>query len=438
MCTVFFQTFGCKVNQAETASLSNEFCQRGYEIVNNVCDADVIFINTCTVTHRSDAKCRHTIRKFNKINPQATIIVAGCYAQVSWKDISTIKGVDYILGVQDKFKLFDYFRKPGKKNPPVIIVHPIETVTETESKEGYFPNRTRALVKIQDGCNQMCSYCIVPFTRGRARSVSDDEVIHQFKNLIIQGYKEIVLTGVHIGKYGEERKEKDSLATLLEKIIKIPHLGRIRLSSIDSVDITDRLISTVADSDKICNHFHIPLQSGSDKILKLMNRPYTVKEYLDTIEAIVSKFDTIGLGTDIITGFPGESKNDFKNTFELITEVPFTYLHVFPFSLRKLTKAYSMKKKIDPAVTLKRAKTLRKLGSEKKEHFFSQWIGETIKVLFESRNINGTIKGLSSEYIPVRVKFQDELINSFALVKIRKMKNNYLTGTITKKYNNKN
>ncbi len=433
MYTVFFQTFGCKVNQAETAFLINEFHHRGYDVVNSVSDADVIFINTCTVTHRSDSKCRQIIRKYYKINPKATLIVAGCYAQVSWENIAAIKGVDYILGVQDKFKLFDYLKKPNKKYPPITIVHPIDKVAKAESKEGHFPNRTRALVKIQDGCNQFCSYCIVPHTRGRARSVDEGEVLYQIKNLIPRGYKEIVLTGVHIGKYGKEKKEKDSLAKLLQKIIKIPQLGRIRLSSIDSGDITDRLISTVADSDKICNHFHIPLQSGSDKILKLMNRPYTVKEYLDTIAGILSKFDTIGLGTDIITGFPGESENDFKDTYELIAEVPFTYLHVFPFSLRKLTKAYSITERVDPAIKIKRAEILRELGLEKKKQFLSQCIGKTIKVLFESRNIKATIKGLSSEYIPVRVKLQDELINSFALIKTEKMEKDYLKGKIIKK-----
>jgi len=431
--TVFFQTFGCKVNQAETASLINEFCNRGYDVVNNVSDADVIFINTCTVTHRSDSKCRQMIRKYYKINPKATLIVAGCYAQVSWENIAAIKGVDYIIGVQDKFKLFDHLKKPDKKYPPITIVHPIDKIAKAESKQGYFPNRTRALVKIQDGCNQFCSYCIVPYTRGRARSVDEGEVLYQIKNLISRGYKEIVLTGVHIGKYGKERKEKDNLATLLEKIIKIPHLGRIRLSSIDSVDITERLISTVAVSDKICNHFHIPLQSGSDNILRRMNRPYTVKEYLNTIDAILSSFDQLGLGADIITGFPGESESDFQDTYKIIADLPFTYLHVFPFSLRKQTKAYTMAEKIDPAVNIKRADILRKLGSEKKKQFLSQWVGKTIKVLFESRNIKGTIKGLSSEYIPVRVKLHNELINSFALIKTEKMEKNYLKGKIIKK-----
>jgi len=431
--TVFFQTFGCKVNQAETASIVREFNKRKYKIVNNYIDADVILINTCTVTHRSDSKCKQTIRKCYKNNPRATIIVIGCYAQVSWDEISNIKGIDYIFGVHDKFRLFDYFIMPGKKNTPCIVVNPINKINKAVSKQGSFYNRTRALVKIQDGCNQRCTYCIVPFTRGKARSVAEEKILYQIKNLISKGYKEIVLTGVHIGKYGKEKREKDSLAKLLEKITALPHLGRIRLSSIDSVDISDRLLNIIAGSKKICNHFHIPLQSGSNRILKLMNRNYTIKEYLNKIETILSYFDIIGLGTDVITGFPGESDFDFNNTYKTISEIPFTYLHVFPFSLRKLTKAYSMSDRINPTISQKRADTLRQLGSEKKKKFMSQWIDNTVKGLFESRNIGGEIQGLSSEYVRIRVDFKNELINNFALVKIEKIKNNYLKGKIIKK-----
>ncbi|MFO7889181.1 MAG: tRNA (N(6)-L-threonylcarbamoyladenosine(37)-C(2))-methylthiotransferase MtaB [bacterium] len=433
MYTVFFQTFGCKVNQAETASLARKFCQKKYKVVKNYSEADVIFINTCTVTHRSDAKCRQAIRKFHHHNPRATIIVAGCYAQVCSEDISNIKGVDYMFGLQDKFKLFDYFKKPGKMNIPCIVVNPVTNINQALSTQGYFPHRTRALVKIQDGCNQKCSYCIVPYTRGRARSVKEDEVLNQITRLIDQGFKEIVLTGVHIGKYGKDRQEKDSLAKLLEKIITIPHLGRIRLSSIDAVDISDRLMSIVADSEKICNHFHIPLQSGSDEILRLMNRNYTVKQYIDKIDLLLSNFNMIGLGTDVITGFPGESDAEFNDTYNVISKIPFTYLHVFPFSLRKLTRAYSMSERINPAVSMKRAGKLRKLGAEKKKTFRAQWIDKKVKVLFENQNKNGKIKGLSSEYIPIRVDFQNELINKFALVKIDKMEKNYLKATVIKK-----
>ncbi len=433
MPTVFFQTFGCKVNQAETASLEREFTQREYRVVSNYIDADVILINTCTVTHRSDAKCRQAIRKLTKKNPKATLIVAGCYAQVSSEDISTIPGIDYIFGLQDKFRLFNYFKKPDKRNTPCVIVHAVHKIDKAVSTRGDFTDRTRALVKIQDGCDQKCSYCIVPYARGKARSVDEDLIVHQVKNLISRGFKEIVLTGVHIGKYGKERQEKDSLTKLLEKIITLPHLGRIRLSSIDSVDITERLLSTVAGSEKICNHFHIPLQSGSDRILKLMNRHYTIKQFLHKIDMILSSFDLVGLGTDVIPGFPGETDQDFKDTYEKISQIPFTYLHVFPYSERKLTKAYSMPEKIDPTVRIKRAEKLRRLGEEKKKGFMSQWIDRTATVLFEGQNKSGKIQGFSAEYIPIRVDFQKELVNNFALVRPETLKINYLTAKVEKK-----
>lgn len=430
--SVFLQTFGCRVNQAETASLIREFCQRQYRIVNNYTDADVIVFNTCTVTHRSDAKCRQAIRKIHNHNPRATIIVAGCYAQVNPEDISRIKGVDYIFGLQDKFSLFNYFKKPGKLKTPCMVVNPVTEIDQAVSSRGYFPHRTRALVKIQDGCNQKCSYCIVPFTRGRARSVEEDQVLNQITSLIDQGFKEIVLTGVHIGKYGKDRQERDSLAKLLEKINTIPHLGRIRLSSIDAIDITNRLISLVADSEKMCNHFHIPLQSGCDKILRSMNRFYTVQEYSVQIDKILSRFDLIGLGTDVITGFPGETKNDFCDTYNFIEKIPFTYLHVFPFSLRHLTRAYSMSEQINSSVKMNRAHKLRKLSTEKKKTFRMQWIGKTAEVLFESQNKEGKIQGLSSEYLPIRVDFQNQLINKFALVKIESVEKNYVKGMVVK------
>lgn len=420
------------MNQSETASLVQKFIKKGYKVVTNYTDADVILINTCTVTHRSDAKCRQAIRKFSKVNSQATIIVAGCYAQVSPDDISSIPGVDYIFGLQDKFSLFDYFKSPGKKDTPCVVVNPVDKTSLAVSTQGAFHDRTRALVKIQDGCNQKCSYCIVPYTRGRARSVDENIVIHQIKNLISQGFKEIVLTGVHIGKYGKDRMEKESLAKLLEKITTLPHLGRTRLSSIDSVDITDRLISVMNNSDKICNHFHVPLQSGNNRILKLMNRPYTVNEYIDKINSVLSSFEKIGLGTDVITGFPGESDHDFSDTYRIISQIPFSYLHVFPYSERKLTKAFSMSGKIDPGLRIRRAQRLRKLGFEKKKEFMSLWIDKTAEVLFENQNKNGKIQGFSAEYIPIKTEFHKELVNSIALVKIKNMKNNYLTAKIKK------
>lgn len=430
MYKVFFQTFGCKVNQTETASLVREFKRHGFITVSKSEDADVIFINTCTVTHRSDAKCRQAIRRNHKRNPEAVLIVGGCYSQVSPENIEQIEGVDYILGVQDKLKFFEYFEKPIKNKNPEIKVSRIKKIRKAYSREGDFLYRTRAFVKIQDGCSQKCSYCIVPFARGPGRSVPVDNILEQIESLISRGYGEIVLTGVHIGKYGSEKGQKDRLAELLEKVILLSGLLRIRLSSLDVKDISERLIDVVCGSEKICNHFHIPLQSGSDEILKKMRRDYTTGEYQKKIESIFSKFDSIGMGTDIITGFPGETDACFEETIRFISNIPFTYFHIFPFSLRKGTDAFLLKNRVDPGLCLKRAEELRKIGEIKKSKFLNIWPGRKVEVLFESRNNKGWLEGFSSEYLRVEVPFCDDLKGNLACVNVKNVNENILRGEV--------
>ncbi len=427
---VSFVTFGCKLNQSETAGLVRDFQDHGYEVASNVNEADVVVINTCTVTARSDAKCRRAIRRISRLNPEATIIVAGCYAQVSWSDIATIKGVDYIVGSDDKFHIFDFFHGPEKLSEPKIVVSDLENVRNAVCKRGSFLNQTRAFLKIQDGCSNRCSYCIVPLTRGPNRSVPLENVIREAKALSDSGYREIVLTGVHIGDYGKDIEGRSLLVLLLKNLLKIRQIGRIRLSSLNVEDIDDDLLSVVSSTERICHHFHIPLQSGCDRILKAMNRKYSASDASRVIEKIARRFETIGLGTDIITGYPGETDSEFEQTYRFIKELPFSYLHVFPFSIRANTLAASAPDHVDPAVRTDRAERLRSLGKIKRMEFFKKHRTKEVDVLFENRNLGGYMKGLSSDYIRVKCRYMRKYINQIVKVKIVDVNSTEVVGRI--------
>jgi len=430
MYTVSFHTFGCKLNQAETAAIVKDFENRGYRVISRDQSADVFVLNSCTVTGRSDAKCRRAIRHTLKINPKTTVIVVGCYSQVAADEICQIEGVDYVLGTKEKFQIFDHFPGPGKLSHPKRCITPVEKLKEATSPLGNYLDHTRAFLKIQDGCNHRCSYCIVPLARGPNRSVSVEEVLHQTEILIHQGYREIVLTGVHIGAYGKEFGKGSLLSGLLHRLMRVEGLDRIRLSSLDPEDITDELLKCIAGSEKICRHLHIPLQSGCDTILASMSRRHTTETFRKKIEKIVKKLGDVGLGTDVIVGFPGETEEMFEETYKLIEELPFTYLHVFPFSPRKNTKAASMPNKTDPRVRTERAERLRTLGEKKKEQFVQKWMDQVVKVLLERRNRNGWMGGFTSEYLRVEVPYKATLKNQLVNVKIEKVSRSAARGRV--------
>ena len=430
MLTVSFRTFGCKLNQAETATIIQDFKERGYHVVSPEKPADVFVINTCTVTERSDAKCRRAIQKALRTNPNTTVLVVGCYSQVAPNEIDQIQGVDYVFGTKEKFNIFEYFPGPGKLLQRKYFITPTAQLKEAVSRTGDYSGHTRAFLKIQDGCNYRCSYCIIPFTRGASRSVPMEEVINQAEILAEKGYREIVLTGVHIGEYGKDIGKDSLLPALLQQLAELKGISRIRLSSLESEDITDELLESIEKSEKICRHFHIPLQSGSNKILSAMNRRYTVEMFGEKIEKITDRFKNIGLGTDIIVGFPGETESLFEETFRLVEKLPFTYLHVFPFSPRRGTKAYSMPDQVEPRIRMKRAKKLRILGVKKKEDFAQQWNGKVVKVLLEGRNYKGWMKGITSEYLRVEVPYEVSLENQLVDVKIEKSESSSVKGRI--------
>ena len=434
MKTVSFITFGCKLNQAETAALVQDFEVHGYQVVPDVRDSDVVVINSCTVTGRADAKCRRAIRRVRRINSRATVIVVGCYSQMAYDEVSQIPGVDYILGSDDKFRIFKHLKSCGKLNRPKIKITPVQELTKAVSPPGNYLAQTRAFLKIQDGCNRFCSYCIVPLARGPSRSVSIENVIHRVKGVVDSGYKEIVLTGVHIGDYGKDVKGVSLLPELLTRLVLIRGLGRIRLSSLDPEDVTEALLDCIEATPKICRHFHIPLQSGCDSILKLMKRGYNTEIFRQKVEMIIFRFKNVGLGSDIIVGHPGETDTCFEQTYQFVEKLPLTYLHVFPFSLRKGTASASMPDRNDPGICIERARRLRDLGEKKKRKFIEQNIGRKVNVLFEIKNREGKLSGFSSEYIRVEVPFFGRLKNRLVNVRISSITKYIAQGTVDEKH----
>ncbi|NQT27121.1 tRNA (N(6)-L-threonylcarbamoyladenosine(37)-C(2))-methylthiotransferase MtaB [candidate division KSB1 bacterium] len=429
MPTVTFKTLGCKLNQAETAILTRVFLQNGYEVVQADEIADVAVINTCTVTGRSDAKCRQAIRSILRQNPQTTVIVTGCYSQVAASEIEAIPGVDYVLGVPDKLSLFDHFPGPGKREFPFVQVSEQDATGQSlPNQSGDYRDQTRAFLPIQTGCDRSCSYCIVPIARGPSRSLDDADVLRHADQLIQNGYKEIVLTGVHVGDFGKDRSDKSELSGLLRQLVQLDPSVRFRLSSLDPDDLNETLIETIANHPQICRHFHVAMQSGSDSILKSMNRRHTTRELREKVESVLQSLGSVGLGTDIIVGFPGETDALFLETVAFVEFMPFSYFHVFPYSMRKGTAAAEMVDQIPSRIRIERAKQLRTVGAKMKRDFMTSFIDKEVSVLFENKKIKNRISGLSSEYLRVEVPYNPELVNRIVKVKILRSGSNALIG----------
>ncbi len=412
--------------------MAHDFREKGYRVISDVEHADVVVVNSCTVTQRTDAKCRRSIRHSIQQNPDATVIVVGCYAQVASETIAQISGVDYVLGTEQKSRLFDYFPGIGKLPDPQIIVTSVEQLRKTSGHRIEYFGQTRAFLKIQDGCSHRCSYCIVPIARGPSRSVPLEQVMQQAERLVENGYREIVLTGVHIGRYGQDFYPPLSLSLLLIRLLQVQGIQRIRLTSLDPGDVTDELLEIVSGDERCCRHFHIPLQSGNDIILTAMYRNYTTSIFLKKIEKIRTIFSCFGLGTDVIVGFPGETERLFNESVQFIDGLPLSYLHVFPFSVREGTEASHLPNHITPSVRAERARQLRYLGQRKKISFMKKWVGQSVDVLLENRNQKGWMGGFSSEYLRVEVPYQKTFINQLVPVKIQKVMHNSVRGKVIK------
>ncbi len=427
--TVALHTLGCKLNFSETSTIGNEFLRNGFSLVNFKDKADVYVLNTCTVTQNAEKDCRQLVRKALKQNPEAYIIVTGCYAQLRPSEIVDIKGVDVVLGSNEKFKLFSLIDNFQKRDLACIFVSPTEKLNEFgPANSTDADSRTRAYFKIQDGCDYKCTFCTIPLARGLSRSMNPDEVVHQFRNLVDSGYKEIILTGVNVGDYG--KSFSTDLYNLLLRLVNIEGDFRIRISSIEPNLLSDEIINLTAENEKICNHFHIPLQSGSPKILKMMRRRYNVGDYSNLIYKSKDRIEDLGIGVDVIVGFPGETENDFMQTYNFLKELPVSYLHVFSYSERPNTAAIEFDNTVDIFERRRRSNMLRILSEKKRYEFYQQMIGKELDVLFESENISGKIKGFSSNYVRVVLDYNPNLVNKVYSVAIDNIVDNTCSGNI--------
>ncbi|MBI4595305.1 MAG: tRNA (N(6)-L-threonylcarbamoyladenosine(37)-C(2))-methylthiotransferase MtaB [Candidatus Tectomicrobia bacterium] len=430
---VALTTLGCKLNQFETEAMQELLEKQAYDIVPFEKEADVYVINTCTVTSKSDYRSRGAIRRALQKNQKAKIIVTGCYAQTQPKEIAKIPGVDVILGNQEKSSLLKFLDQTAKSVNTELFVAPISQATQfspmmIEKFSGY----TRAFVKIQDGCDSRCSYCIVSTARGPNRSEKPEAVLRQISALIQAGYQEVVFTGVHLGTYGFDLQEKTTLAALLRKAIQLPGLKRLRLSSLEPAEFTPDLIDVIVSSPVICQHLHIPLQSGDDEILTRMNRGYNSAFYAKLILDLKSKSPDMGIGADVIVGFPGEEERHFKSTYNLIEALPLTYLHVFNFSGRKGTLAADMDGQVPAETRHSRSEMLRKLGKKKSSEFKMSLPGREMEIIIESSRDKETalLKGLTGNYVKVLVAESDDLMNKLVMVKINDFKQGKVYGRI--------
>jgi threonylcarbamoyladenosine tRNA methylthiotransferase MtaB len=403
MRSVGFITIGCKLNQFETEQMRETVEALGYATCGRREQADVYVINTCTVTSKSDYRSRQAIRRAVRLNPDATIIVTGCYAQLAAEDIAGLEGVDVVAGNAEKQSIATYV---GLDKQPEALVEVTEAGSfgdvRSHRKLHGFGGYTRAFVKIQDGCDNRCTYCAVPLARGRSRSKTPEEVTSEIDTLVSAGFKEVVLTGVHLGSYGRDLSPPETLAGLLRRIARMPGPERVRLSSIEPTDFSDELIDLIGRTDsRICPHVHVPLQSGDDRILKLMGRPYTRAFYGDLIRRIAELIPHCGIGADVMVGFPSEDEDAFKSTHDLLRDLPMTYLHVFSFSMRSGTPAPMLTGRVDPGEKKRRSRVLRGLGIRKGLGFRQTLIGKTLEVLVLARRVDGLTSGLSANYVQV-------------------------------------
>lgn len=425
--TVAFYTLGCKVNQYETNAMKQKFIEKDYKIVEFEDVADVYVVNTCTVTNMSDRKSRQIIRRAKESNQNSLLVVTGCYAQVAKDELEKIEDVDIVIGNQEKKDIVTFVEEKQKEK--------IEKVSDILYEKSFaefgsstYTDKTRAVIKVQDGCDRFCSYCIIPYARGRIRSRNLEEVIAEIEKLAKKGIKEVVITGIHLASYGKEYKPHISLLELLEDINKIDGIERIRLGSLEPTLMTKEFIEGLVKLEKICDHFHLSLQSGCDETLKRMNRRYTAEEFEEGIKIIRDSFPNVSLTTDVIVGFPGETEEEFSKTYEFLERIKFYKMHVFKYSGRKGTKAAVMPNQITGEVKEERSNKLIELSNKNQKEQNQKYIGKEINVLFEEQD-GEYIKGHTTNYIMVYVKSDDKALeDTIRKVKITNALDEHLIG----------
>lgn len=426
-------TLGCKVNQYESAAIEELFKESGYETVDFDRPADVYVVNTCTVTHLGDRKSRQIIRRATRTNPEAVVVVTGCYAQTAPGEVLAIPGVDLVVGTKDRFRMVQLVAGYAKGQAPMNAVSDIMVSAEFEElpvplEQG----KTRAFLKIQEGCNNYCAYCIIPYARGPLRSRQPADVLAAATRLVAGGFKEIVLTGIHTGAYGQDLGQEVNLSRLVRELTHIPGLVRLRLGSVEPHDITSDLIDAVAAEPVLCPHFHVPLQSGDDIILKAMNRKYDTGKFAAIVEEIRSKIPEAAITTDVIVGFPGEGTENFQHSFNFIEQMHFSGMHVFKYSPRKGTPAAEFPNQVPPAEKEQRSERLISLGDQLARNYAEQFIGRTVGVLIEQACQTGTglYEGHTDTYLKVVFEGQEFLRGQLVSVHLTGFTGNYLSGRI--------
>lgn len=437
MPTVAFHTLGCKVNHYETEGIWRMFMDQGYERVDFDHDSDVYVINTCTVTNSGDKKSRQIIRRAVRNNPDAIVCVTGCYAQTSPGEILEIPGVDIVVGTQDRKQMIQYIEEHKKTKEPINGVSNImknRVFEEMDVPE--FTDRTRASLKIQEGCNNFCTFCIIPWSRGLLRSRDPESVLSQAQKLVEAGYKEIVLTGIHTAGYGEDLNDYNFASLLRDLETKVTGLERIRISSIEASQITDEVIEVLDQSEKIVRHLHIPLQSGSDSVLKRMRRKYSTQFYYQKVEKIRKALPDLAITSDVIVGFPGETEEEFMETYNFIKQVGYSELHVFPFSRRTGTPAARMEDQVDEEIKNERVQRMIDLSEALARKYASRYEDEVLEVIPEERapeeeNPN-VLVGYTDNYLKVKFEGTPDMIGKIVRVKITKSGYPYNEGTFVR------
>ena len=428
---VAFYTLGCKVNQYETEAMSELFSKSGYEICDFDSFADIYVINTCTVTGMSDRKSRQIIRRAKAINKDAYIVVAGCYAQTAPEEVAKIDGVNLILGAKDRERVVELLE--NNLNEHIFLQH--SDISRTHSFEPLkisdFSGRTRAYIKVQEGCNQFCSYCIIPYARGPIRSRDLDDILEETRRLASAGFTEVTFVGIHIASYGLDLKNTD-LADLLIAADKIDGIKRIRLSSIEPMTLNSAFTEKISGVQKLCHHFHLSLQSGCDETLKRMNRKYTTDEYFEIVSGLRKHFPDVAITTDIMVGFPGETDEEFSKTCEFLEKISFSAAHIFKYSRRPGTPADKFPNQVPSEAKAKRSKAVKEITDKTRLDFMKRFTGKELLVLFEQRQ-GEYFEGKTDNYMDVLVKTDKELSGIYKTVHLEKIKNNAFIGKIVDK-----
>ena len=433
---IAFYTLGCKVNQSDTASMEGIFRRAGYEVVDFGSPADVYLINTCVVTNTGQRKSRQIINRAVRHNPLSLIVVTGCYPQTAPEEVRAIAGVDVIIGNQERARIVELVEQALENKQTEILDNVQKMTVDTKFEElgvGTETDKTRAFLKIQEGCNQYCTYCIIPYARGPLRSRSLESIRSEVAKLVEAGYKEVVLIGIHLGCYGKELAKEGKHITLydaVQAVLSVEGMCRVRLGSLESVEVEPRLLELMANEPRLCKHLHLPLQSGCDKILQAMHRPYDTARFTQLLQQIRAQVPDVAVTTDIIVGFPGETEEDFATTLAFAEKCGFAKMHIFPYSKRKGTPAEKMPNQVDEAVKGERAARLAAVDEKLHQAMLKQMVGKTEEVLFEQPVDAVHMEGLCGPYLRVVVPGTSELANTIAQVKITGIVDDWLTGEI--------